>query len=86
MRLRWRRREVVCREAVELVTDYLEGALAAGDRARLERHLAACPHCHEYFAQMRVTIAVMGRVEPESLPPEARDDLVALYRRWQSGG
>lgn len=81
----FRRRSVVCREAVELVTDYLEGALSARDRARLEAHLADCPHCTEYFRQMRITIEAMGRVEPESLSPEARDDLVALYRRWQAG-
>ena len=80
-----RRRDVVCREAVELVTDYLEGALSGRDRARLEAHLAACPHCTEYLAQMRVTIAVMGRVEPGSLAPEARDELVSLYRHWQQG-
>ena len=64
-----RRRDVVCRKAVELVTDYLENALSNRDRARLEAHLAACPHCSEYLAQMRVTIAVLGRVEPESLAP-----------------
>jgi hypothetical protein len=34
---------------------------------------------------MRVTIDALGRVEPESLSPEARDELVALYRRWQAG-
>lgn len=43
------------------------------------------PHCSKCLAQMRVTIAAMGRVEPEALDPEARDDLVALYRRWRSG-
>lgn len=80
-----RRRDVVCREAVELVTDYLEGALSRRDQARLETHLAACPHCSEYLAQMRVTIAALGRVEPGSLAPEARDELVSLYRRWQAG-
>lgn len=77
------RRAVVCRQAVELVTDYLEGALSRRDRERLEAHLAACPHCQEYLEQMRAMIAALGRVEPESLPREARDDLVALYRRWR---
>jgi anti-sigma factor RsiW len=82
---RRRRRDPVCREAVELVTDYLEGALSDRDRARLERHLAACPHCSEYLAQMRRTLDVLGRVEPEELDPAAREELVALYRRWQAG-
>ena len=81
----FRRRSVVCQQAVELVTDYLEGALSRRDRARFEAHLAACPHCTEYLAQMRATIAAMGRIEPETLAPEVRDDLVALYRQWQAG-
>lgn len=80
-----RRRAIVCRQAVELVTDYLQGALSERDRARFEAHLAECPHCSRYLEQMRATITALGRVEPESLDPEARDDLVALYRRWRAG-
>jgi anti-sigma factor RsiW len=79
---RRRRRDLVCREAVELVTDYLEGALSSADRERLEGHLAACPHCTEYLAQMRRTLDLLGRIEPEQLEPEVQDELVALYRRW----
>lgn len=79
-----RRRALVCRDAVALMAEYLDGTLAGADRARLEEHLAACAHCSEHLAQLRVTIDTLGRVEPEDLPPEAVDDLVALYRRWQS--
>ena len=82
---RRRRRELVCREAVELVTDYLEGALDPRERARLEDHLAACPHCSQYLAQMRRTLDALGRIEPEELDPEVQEELVALYRRWQAG-
>ena len=81
---RSRRRDLVCREAVELITDYLDGALTGRDRARLEAHLAACPHCSEYLTQMRRTLDLLGRVEPEELDPRVQDDLVALYRRWQN--
>jgi anti-sigma factor RsiW len=80
-----RRRAVVCRHAVELVTDYLEGALSARDRARFEAHLALCPHCSRYLEQMRASITAVGRIEPEALDPEVRDELVALYRRWRAG-
>lgn len=83
--VRFRRRSLVCRQAVELVTDYLEDALPRRERARFEAHLAGCPHCREYLDQIMVTIATMGRVEPESLEPEVRDELVSLYRRWQQG-
>ena len=79
-----RRQSIVCRQAVELVTDYLENALSPSDRARFEDHLKDCPHCTEYLAQMRRTIAAVGRVEPRALDPRARADLVALYRRWQA--
>ena len=79
-----RRRAIVCKEAVALVTDYLEGALARRDRARFEAHVADCPHCAEHFAQMRATIAVLGRVEPDDLEPAVLDDLVGLYHRWQA--
>jgi anti-sigma factor RsiW len=82
-----RRRALVCRQAVELLTDYLEEALAPRDRARLEAHLADCPHCSEYLAQLRATIASAGRVdldEIDDLDPVVLDELVALYHRWRS--
>jgi anti-sigma factor RsiW len=84
MRNLLRRREIVCREAVELVTDYLEGSLGRAERRRFERHLAECPHCSEYLAEMRVTIRLTGRVTTDDLSPQMRDDLIDLYRQWQS--
>jgi anti-sigma factor RsiW len=80
-----RRRELVCREAVELMTEYLDEVLPDRDRARLESHLANCPHCSEHLAQLRITITTMGRAKPEDLEPEALDDLVDLYRQWRAG-
>lgn len=79
------RRRIVCRQAVELVTDYLEGALTGRERARFEAHLRGCPHCTEYLRQMRTTIDVAGKVIPRSLTPKARRELVALYREWTAG-
>lgn len=79
-----RRKDLVCQQAVELVTDYLEGALSRRDRRRFERHLRACPNCSAYLEQIRATIALAGSVEPEELSAEATQDLIDLYRRWQS--
>ena len=78
------RRELACREVVELISDYIEGALPRGDRRRLEAHLAACEHCTEYLAQMRMTIRLTGRLRSGDLTPQMQDELVALYRRWQA--
>jgi anti-sigma factor RsiW len=80
-----RRRALVCRDAVALMSDYVEGTLDGRDRDRLEGHLATCPHCSEYLAQIRVTIAAAGQVQPDDLSDEALDELVALYRRWREG-
>jgi anti-sigma factor RsiW len=83
MRLLPRKDPLVCQEVVELVTDYLEGSLSRADRRRFEAHLAGCPHCTEYLAQMRTTIRLTGRLEPDDFTVEMRDDLGELYRRWR---
>jgi anti-sigma factor RsiW len=84
IRLFRRRRALVCRQAVALMADYLDGRLTAVDVYRLEGHLAACPHCSEYLAQLKVTIDALGRAEPDELSDEALGELVDLYRRWRA--
>jgi len=84
MRLRLRRRDLVCQQAVELVTDYLEGGLSRAGRRRYEAHLAGCPHCTEYLAQMRKTIELTGTLTPDDLTPRMQDDFIALYRQWHA--
>ena len=79
-----RRRALVCRRAVALMSDYIDDALPERDKARLDAHLDGCPHCSEYLAQLRATIDTLGRVEPDELEPATVDELVALYRRWRS--
>jgi anti-sigma factor RsiW len=78
------RRDLVCQQAVELVTDYLEDALSRGDRRRFEAHLAGCPHCTEYLAQMRATISLTGSVTPEDLTPRMRSEFIDLYRNFRA--
>ena len=83
-RLRFRpRRDVVCREAVELVTDYLEDTLSQAQRRRLEAHLAHCRDCPEYLAQMRAIVALAGQVTPDDLTPRMREEFITVYRRWR---
>ena len=48
--------DVSCREIVELVTDYLEGALPPSEHARFEAQLAECEGCARYVDQMRATV------------------------------
>jgi anti-sigma factor RsiW len=76
------RRDLVCQEAVELLTDYLDGALSRRQRRRLEKHLEGCPNCSAYLDQIRATIRLTGAMDVDALPPDAVDDLTQLYRRW----
>ena len=77
------RRDIQCQQAVELVTDYLEGTLSRRQRRRFEAHLRACPNCSAYLEQIQAVIATSGSITPDDLSPRARDDLTALYRRWR---
>jgi anti-sigma factor RsiW len=79
-----RQRDIVCQQAVELVTDYLEGALSRRDRRRFEKHLGKCPNCSAYLEQIEATIRLTGSIEPDELTPEARQELSDLYRRWRA--
>jgi anti-sigma factor RsiW len=71
---------VSCQEVVELVTDYLDGALSAEQAALFEQHLNFCDGCDWYVDQLRTTIATVGRIEPEEVPPEMRTRLLAAFR------
>jgi anti-sigma factor RsiW len=75
-------RDIVCRQAVALVTDYLEDALPRRQRRRFERHLRQCPNCSRYLEQIRLTIDTVGHVEPETLDPDMKNELIDLYRRF----
>jgi predicted anti-sigma-YlaC factor YlaD len=77
--------EMTCHELVELVTEYLEDAMAPAERARLEVHLAGCRPCRHYLDQMRKTIDVVGAIPEETVSPEAREDLLAVFRAWKRG-
>ncbi len=77
--------EIPCREVVEMVTDYLEGALSRRDRRRIEHHLAGCPHCSAYLEQMRETLRLTGRLMTDDLSPEMQREFGEIYRRWVSG-
>lgn len=72
--------DLACTEEVEMITDYLEGALPAVQASRLERHLETCPGCTEYLEQMRTVAGSLGDLGPESIPDEIRDDLLDAFR------
>jgi hypothetical protein len=75
---------ITCQEVVELVTAYLERALAANETTLFEQHLNLCEGCVTYVEQMRGTIAATGRIAAEDLPAHARDRLLGAFRGWSA--
>jgi anti-sigma factor RsiW len=75
---------LVCQELVELVTDYLEGALPDADSARFEAHIAGCEDCTAYVRQMREMLAALGELTTESLSAEAEAELLVVFRDWKA--
>ena len=76
---------LTCREVVELLSDYLEGELPAAERARVEAHLATCPECLAYLAQLRTTIGALGRLREDDVPRPLLARLMAAFRGRRGG-
>ena len=75
---------MTCREVVELMTDYLEGALSAADRARFEQHISGCDGCRAYLAQLRTARMLIGRTAHEPVPEPLKAELMNAFRSWRS--
>ena len=75
--------DLECRQVVEAVTDYLEGAMAPRDRLRFDHHLALCEGCQDYLEQMRTVIRVAGRPVADAVPPETMAWLLRAFRDWR---
>lgn len=77
--------DLTCQELVELITGYIEAALPARERERVESHLAGCTGCRNYLDQMRRTVGALGTLPADSLPEPVRDELLTLFRGWKRG-
>ena len=72
-----------CRQVVDLVTDYVDGALPSSERLAFEQHVAICPPCRAYFAQMRAVVRVAGSLREDHLPEPVRENLRNAFRDWK---
>ena len=64
--------EVTCRQFVDLVTDYFEGALRGRTLSQVEEHLVMCDWCVAYVAQMQTTVDSLANLKDRSSrePPD----------------
>ena len=75
-----------CKELVELVTDYLDGAMAEADRARFDAHLAICPPCVEYVAQIGRTVRTVSATWRDIEDSRQAAELLEVFRDWKKLG
>jgi anti-sigma factor RsiW len=76
--------EIPCRLFVEMLTDYLEGALDAADVARVDAHLGVCPPCVHVLEQFRETIGIVGALredDVDGLAPDVRSSLMDAFKQ-----
>jgi anti-sigma factor RsiW len=77
--------EVTCQQFVELLTDYLEGALPPRTLGQVEEHLVMCDPCVTYLEQMQATIVSLRdlKLKASQEPPDSV--LMALRARKATG-
>ena len=80
-----RPQELACKQLVELLTDFLDGALDESTRTRVEQHLVWCPGCTEYLRQFRATIGATRKLAEEDLPLRVKENLLDAFRHWRHG-
>jgi anti-sigma factor RsiW len=73
-----------CKEAVGLVTEYLEETLLPAAQAQFEQHVADCPGCQTYLQQIQQTIDMLRRLADEPMFPETRQQLLQVFQTWKS--
>jgi anti-sigma factor RsiW len=73
-----------CRDFVERVTLFLDGALAPEAEQDMIDHLALCDGCERYLDQMRRTAAALTDLPAEALPGDARSALLDAFRSRRS--
>jgi anti-sigma factor RsiW len=74
---------VTCRQVVQLLADYLEGALSAADQSRVEEHLAGCDGCTAFLAQLRTTGRIVAGLAAVEVPTALRADLLRAFQDWK---
>ena len=71
---------LMCQEFVELVTDYLEGTLPPGERARMDAHLADCDGCSGYLEDMQRLVGTLHETPEPPPDTETRETLLRAFR------
>jgi anti-sigma factor (TIGR02949 family) len=75
--------DLACIELVDTLTEYLDGEVNEGQRARIERHLEGCEGCRAALDQFQTVVRLAGRLSEADvarIDALVRDRLMAALR------
>lgn len=74
-----------CKDAIGLLTEYMEGTLPPRVVRSLEAHLMGCAACDEYLATLRRTRDAVGRLHAGTIPEDLHRRLHAFLDARRRG-
>ena len=69
-----------CKESIDLLVDFLDGAMTADEEKHLMEHLEACPPCVEFVRTYRATPGLCKRALAKKMPAELSARLTSFLR------
>ena len=72
---------MTCREAIDVLAEYLEATLDQAAARQLAAHLAECDECRAYLATYRRTVGATATTARVEMPPAMRQRLAAFLLR-----
>ncbi len=72
--------DIVCATGVDLLMDYLEGALPEDLRSALDAHVAGCQRCVAFIASYQETPRILRQATATAMPADLRASLQTFLR------
>jgi anti-sigma factor RsiW len=74
---------LVCKDVVELVSEFLGESMAPADRARIEQHLLVCPPCTLHVAHVKSLVNRLRELRMGGTTAQVGPSLIEAFRQWK---
>ena len=68
---------ITCRQLIDFIVDYVDGALDEVSKQDFERHLGVCPSCQAYLESYRTTMSLTKITVTDEPLEDVPEELVA---------
>jgi anti-sigma factor RsiW len=73
-------KDIVCMSGVELLMEYMEGALTPDVRSAIDVHVGGCPRCEAFIASYGETLRIVRDATRVQMPADLEASLLAALR------